>query len=118
MDPENIPSPLFVPSSEIENRLSRFQDLMISGRAGWGLALPERRSFLFFRNHATGLSLYSGPGGTGFPGQEKFRTGHGRILSDEYRGLILFQGDPFFIDRKGYFTSPKPGSGNGCASGR
>ncbi len=47
MDPENIPSPLFVPSSEIENRLSRFQDLM-SHEGLDGVLLCQNVDLLYF----------------------------------------------------------------------
>jgi Xaa-Pro dipeptidase len=47
MEPENIPSPLFVPSSEIENRLSRFQDLMIQEGLD-GALLCQNVDLLYF----------------------------------------------------------------------
>ncbi len=47
MNPKNIPSPLFVPSSEIENRLSRFQDLMVQEGLD-GVLLCQNVDLLYF----------------------------------------------------------------------
>jgi Xaa-Pro dipeptidase len=47
MDSENIPSPQFVPSFEIENRLSRFQDLMIQEGLD-GVLLCQNADLLYF----------------------------------------------------------------------
>jgi Xaa-Pro dipeptidase len=47
MEPENTLSPLFVPSSEIENRLSRFQDLMIQEGLD-GVLLCQNVDLLYF----------------------------------------------------------------------
>ncbi|MBI4768070.1 MAG: aminopeptidase P family protein [Deltaproteobacteria bacterium] len=47
MEIENNPSPLFVPSSEIESRLSRFQDLMIQEGLD-GVLLCQNVDLLYF----------------------------------------------------------------------
>jgi Xaa-Pro dipeptidase len=47
MNSENTPSPLFVPSSEIENRLSRFQELMLQEGLD-GVLLCQNVDLLYF----------------------------------------------------------------------